>query len=220
METQVYNQKGKPSEKITLPESVFGLSWNGDLVHQVIVGMQSNKRAGTADTKGRAEVNGGGRKPYQQKGTGRARHGSTRSPIWKGGGVAHGPTVDKSYKKKINSKMRAKALLTLLSAKYKDGKILFVDSISLDNTKTKDAHEVLKALSVIPTFGHLTYKKKNNVSLVTPEKNDDVRLSFRNLENISLEMLSQLNPLDVANARYIIMTHPKETIEILSKKIG
>ncbi len=220
MEAKIYNQKGKEAGTIALPEAVFGLKWNADLVHQVITGMQSNKRAGTADTKGRAEVNGGGRKPYQQKGTGRARHGSTRSPIWKGGGVAHGPTSDKNYKKKINSKMKAKALLTLLSAKYKDGKILFVDSISLENTKTKDAHGVLKNLSAVPTFGHLTYKKKNNVSLFTPEKNDTTRLSFRNLENISLEMVSQMNPLDIANARYIIIENPTAAIEILSKKLG
>jgi large subunit ribosomal protein L4 len=220
MEAKVYNQKGKEVESISLPEELFGLPWNADLVHQVITGMQSNKRAGTADTKGRAEVNGGGRKPYQQKGTGRARHGSTRSPIWKGGGVAHGPLAEKNYKKKINTKMKAKALLTILSAKYKDGKILFVDSISLADTKTKDAHEVVKALSSVPTFGHLTYKKKNNVTLFSPEKNDTTRLSFRNLENIALEMVSQMNPVDIANSRYIIIENPKGAIEILSKKIS
>lgn len=220
MEAKVYNQKGKEVESIKLPEELFGLPWNADLVHQVITGMQSNKRAGTADTKGRAEVNGGGRKPYQQKGTGRARHGSTRSPIWKGGGVTHGPLAEKSYKKKINTKMKAKALLTILSAKYKDGKILFVDSIVLGDTKTKDAHEVVKALSAVPSFGHLTYKKKNNVTLFSAEKNDAVRLSFRNLENIALEMVSQMNPIDIANSRYIIIENPKGAIEILSKKIS
>lgn len=220
MQTIVYNQKGKEAETIVLPESLFGLPWNADLVHQVITGMQSNKRAGTADTKGRSEVRGGGRKPYQQKGTGRARHGSTRSPIWKGGGVTHGPLAEKNYKKKINTKMKAKALLTLLSAKYKDGKILFVDSINLADTKTKDANEVVKALSAVPTFGHLTYKKKNNVSLYTVQRNDTTRLSFRNLPNITLETVSQMNPLDLANARYIIITDPKETIEILAKKLA
>lgn len=220
METKVYNQKGKEKGSIKLPENVFGLKWNGDLVHQVITGMQSNKRAATADTKDRSEVNGGGRKPYQQKGTGRARHGSNRSPIFVGGGVAHGPRTDKSYKKKINSKMKAKALLTILSAKYKDGKIIFVDDISLNDPKTKDAHHVLKELSVVSGFGHLTYKKKNNVTLVTPDKNDKIRLSFRNLENISLETISQINAVDIANARYIIMTNPEESIKILSKKIG
>ncbi len=220
MEAKVYNQSGKEAGSIKLPDGMFNLPWNADLVHQVVTGMLSNKRAGTADTKDRSEVNGGGRKPYQQKGTGRARHGSNRSPIFVGGGVAHGPRTDKNYKKKINSKMKAKALLTLLSAKHKDGKILFVESLDLNNAKTKDAAGVMKSLSSVSGFGHLTFKKKNNVTLVTPEKNDTVRLSFRNLEHVRLETLNQLNPVDVANARYIVMVAPTQTVEVLSKKLG
>lgn len=220
MDATLYTQSGKESGKLSLPESVFGLPWNADLVHQVIVGMQSNKRAGTAHTKNRGEVEGSRRKPWQQKGTGRARHGDIRSPIWKGGGVTHGPRNEKNYKKKINRKMRAKALLTLLSAKYKDGKVLFVDSIVLNDIKTKDAAGVISHLSKIPSFGHLTHKKKGNVTMFTFTKNETLGKSFRNLPQINIDLATQMNPLDIANSRYIVIVEPKETIEFLSSKLA
>src|SRR5690349_19754974 len=108
METTVYNQKGQEAGKIKLSEAVFGAPWNADLVHQVVVSMQSSARHSIAHTKTRGEVSGGGKKPWQQKGTGRARHGSTRSPIWVGGGIAHGPRSDKNYDRKVNKKAKTK----------------------------------------------------------------------------------------------------------------
>src|SRR6267154_837580 len=109
MENTIYTKKGEKGGSIKLPEKVFGAAWNGDLVHQVVHAITANTRAGTADIKGRDEVRGGGKKPWKQKGTGRARHGSSRSPIWKGGGVTHGPLAEKNYKRKISKKMRAQA---------------------------------------------------------------------------------------------------------------
>ena len=104
LETEVYNQKGKAVGKLSLPDEIFGLKWNADLVHQVVVAMQANARIPVAHTKTRGEVSGTGKKPWRQKGTGRARHGSKRSPIWVGGGVAHGPRNEKDYKQKINKR--------------------------------------------------------------------------------------------------------------------
>ena len=134
MEAKIYNQKGKDAGTIELPEKVFGAKWRADLVHQVVESMRSNKRAGTADTKDRGEVRGGGRKPWKQKGTGRARHGSSRSPIWVGGGVTHGPLAEKNYKRKISKSMRAQALFSVLSKKLKDGEIIFIDSLAVSYT--------------------------------------------------------------------------------------
>ena len=137
IETQIYNQKGKSVGKLELPGSIFGVAWNGDLVHQVVTAMQANSRTPIAHTKDRSDVRGGGRKPWKQKGTGRARHGSSRSPIWIGGGVTHGPRNEKSYDQKINKKMKAKALYTVLSEKLRKGQILFIEELALKNIKTK-----------------------------------------------------------------------------------
>jgi large subunit ribosomal protein L4 len=148
LDLSLYNQKGASAGTFAMPKKVFGLAWNADLVHQVVVAMQANKRAGTAHSKDRSEVSGGGKKPWKQKGTGRARHGSTRSPLWVGGGTTFGPRNDKDYSQKINKKMRVKALFTILSRKFTDNAVLLVDAIAFDAIKTKAASATLALKSL------------------------------------------------------------------------
>src|SRR6202161_3452071 len=128
MKTDIYNIEGKKAGSVELPESVFGVAWNDSLMHQVVTSMQDNARTNVAHTKNRGDVRGGGKKPWAQKGTGRARHGSIRSPIWCGGGVTHGPRNEKDFSRAIPKKMRAKALYIALSRKLRDGQIIFIES--------------------------------------------------------------------------------------------
>jgi large subunit ribosomal protein L4 len=216
MKQMVYSQDGKTKGDITLPENIFGVKWNGDLVHQVSVSMMANKRAGTAHTKDRGEVRGGGKKPWKQKGTGRARHGSSRSPIWVGGGIAHGPRSDKDYSKKINAKMKVRALFAVLSAKLSSGEILFVDS--LKTTKTKDAHSAFVSLSNIDGFSRLKGKRKTALC-VFPDTDKALQLSIRNLPQIAFEQLKDLNLVDVLNHKYLVMINPTVSVELLAKKL-
>lgn len=220
MEVAVYTQEGKESKKLALPEAIFGAPWNADLVSQVLYIQASNRRAGTAHTKDRSEVSGGGKKPWNQKGTGRARHGSSRSPIWRHGGVTHGPRNDKNYKKTLTDSMKRGALFALLSAKVREGKVLFVDTVTVADAKTKTAEGVMKNLTKAPGFSTVTYKKVGNVMMTAPKIGDNEKKSFRNLPYVTYANLSHLNPLDVANTRYLIITNPEETIEALSKKLG
>lgn len=201
--------------KITLPERIFAVPWNADLVHQVITSMQANARRPSAHTKTRGEVRGGGRKPWQQKGTGRARHGSIRSPIWVGGGVAHGPRSDKSYVKKINAQARQKALLIALSRKFKDGEIVFVDKLEMSEPKAKLAKGVLEALS--KEFAGMG-KKTNAALIALPSAHKPTMKSFSNFGNVEVTEVRNLNPVSVMSAKYLVIADPKAAIETLSKK--
>jgi large subunit ribosomal protein L4 len=219
LEAEVYNQKGKSVGKLALPESIFGLNWNGDLVHQVVTAMQANARTPVAHTKFRGEISGGGKKPWRQKGTGRARHGSSRSPIWKGGGVTHGPRNEKDYGQKINKKMKIKALFTVLSEKYKRGQILFVEELALKAIKTKDAVAIVNDLSKVSGFERIVGGKKANLYITTPAKSDAVKKSFANIKTVEVDEIKNINPVDLLNFRYIIMSQPKESIAFLGGKI-
>lgn len=207
MEAKVYNQKGKEAGKVVLPERVFGAKWRPDLVHQVVDSMRSNQRAGTADTKGRGEVRGGGKKPWKQKGTGRARHGSSRSPIWVGGGVTHGPLAEKNYKRKISKSMRAQALFSVLSRKLKDGEIVFVDTLAIPEIKTKSAVQVINNLKV-----------KGRTLVALSGREPKTEKSFRNISNLELVFLKNLNPLDVLNHRYLLIEKPEESVKFLESR--
>ena len=218
MEAKIYNQKGTSTETIKLPAKVFTAKWRADLVHQVVEGMRSNKRAGTADTKDRGEVRGGGKKPWKQKGTGRARHGSIRSPIWVGGGVTHGPLSEKNYKRKISKKMRAEALFSVLSKKMKDGEIIFIDTLLLSETKTKKAIEVMQNLSKATGLKPFANSKKKRVLIALYERNSNIEKSFRNLPQLEIVFLKNLNPLDVLEYQYLLIENPKESLKFLGSR--
>lgn len=220
MEAIVYNKNGKEAGKIALNEKVFGVNWNADLVHQVATAMMSNRRAGTAHTKDRSEVSGTGKKPWRQKGTGRARHGSKRSPIWVGGGVAHGPRSDKDYSKKLTKNMKAKALVTLLSRKLRDGQVLFVDSFAQDTIKTQEAAKALKALAGVSGFERLAGSPKKLAHIAFGEANDVVRKSFNNISYVDMDEVRNLNVLDILNHEYLIIENPESSLKVLEAKIA
>jgi large subunit ribosomal protein L4 len=213
-EATLYSTAGKSVGTVKLPSEIFGITFNSDLVHQVVTSMMSNARAGTADTKGRGEVRGGGRKPWKQKGTGRSRHGSTRSPIWKGGGVTLGPLAEKNYKKKINKKMRAKALYMVLASKLKEGNILFVDSLDFKTAKTKDASKAFMSLSKVSGFERLAGKKQTAV-VAFPEQNKNANLAIRNLPQVQIVHTKDINPVDLLSSKYLVMTEPEKSFKML-----
>lgn len=220
METKIYSAiSGKEAGSIILPETIFGLPSNPDLMHQVVMAMQANARTSTAHTKDRSEVRGGGKKPWRQKGLGKARAGSSRSPIWVKGGVTFGPRNEKDYSQKINKKMKVKALFTALSEKLRNNQILFVDNVSLSAIKTKDAQEMLNTLSKVAGFETLNTKKKNNIYLALPAKDEVAQKSFGNIYHVHLDELRNINPVDVLSYRYLVIVAPQESVELLAKKI-
>ncbi len=213
MEAKLYNQKGEEVGKYKAPAEVFDLPWNADLVHQVVTSMLSTRRSGTAHTKDRGDVSGGGKKPWQQKGTGRARHGSIRSPLWRGGGTTFGPRAEKNYTRKVNRGMKRKALLTVLSKKFKDGEVLFLKDLSLSTPKTKDAKQILVSLSGIEGVQTLKGKRSNALVVALPGKNSSVEKSFRNLGNVSVSESRNLNAVDLLTYRFVAIVNPDESLK-------
>lgn len=219
LEAEVYSQAGKSVESVNLPESIFALPWKADLVHQVVVSLMSNKRVNLAHTKTRGEVRGGGKKPWQQKGLGRARHGSTRSPIWVKGGVAHGPRKEKNYDRKVNKKMKAKALFTIISKKFRDNEVFFLDNLQASAPKAKEGLSILKNLSKIKGAEQILAKKNNSAYLAVNKKDVNLDRSFRNFGNIKLDEIRNINPLDVLNYKYLIIDNPALAFKFLEAKL-
>ncbi|MEJ0001997.1 MAG: 50S ribosomal protein L4 [bacterium] len=218
MDAKIYNQKGAEAGTIALPAKVFAAKWRADLVHQVVEGMRSNKRAGTADTKDRGEVRGGGKKPWKQKGTGRARHGSSRSPIWVGGGVTHGPLSAKNYKRTISKKMRAQALFSVLSKKFKDGEILFVDSLAPTEIKTKAAAGVVANIAKASGWKVNAASKKARILTAFSGRNDKTEKSFRNISSLQTVFVNNLNPLDILSYQFLVIENPAESVKFFESR--
>jgi large subunit ribosomal protein L4 len=214
-EATIYNKEGKKAGAIALPERLFAAKWNADLVHQAVVAFAANARIPHAHVKGRNEVRGGGRKPWAQKGTGRARHGSSRSPIWRGGGITHGPTKDKVFGKKLNRKMRFVALCSVLSKKMKDGEVLFIDALPFAAPKAKDARATLTSLGSIKGFEALATRRKNAALIATPGKSENTLKSFRNFGNIEVEEARNLNPADLLKYRYLVIENPADAFKVI-----
>lgn len=220
MNAKVYTKDGKESGSVTLPETVFGEQWNADLVHQVVVSMQSNARLGLAHTKDRSEVSGGGKKPWRQKGTGRARHGSRRSPIWTGGGVAFGPRNEKDFGRKLNRKVRQKALASTLSKKQADNEVIFVKDLSFDAPKAAEAKGIMAALAKGSGHTDLATKRKNAALVVLASRNEATEKSFRNFGNIEVAQAKDINPVDLLTYKYVVVADPDTTLETFKARVG
>jgi len=205
MKIDVYSQQGEKMGTTLLPKEIFDLQVNSDLIYQVAVSLMANQRRTIAHTKDRSEVRGGGRKPWRQKGTGRARHGSRRSPLWKGGGVTFGPTKNRIFKKKINKKMKRKALLMVLSAKVKNNLLILLDKIKLEKAKTK---------GIIEIFRKLPCKEKSSI-VALPAMDKNIILAARNVPKVKVVQARDLNALDLLSFEYLIM--PKEAIKIMKE---
>jgi large subunit ribosomal protein L4 len=218
MEAKVYNRDGKEVSKVSLPEKIFGLKWNADLVHQVVTAMQGNARGPVAHTKDRSAVRGGGKKPWKQKGTGRARHGSRRSPIWVGGGITHGPDKERDYTRKINKKMKTAALFTVLSRKYRDGELIFLDDLSFSKPKTKDASDMLAKIGKAVGHNQVAYKTGKRVLLSTPAIEVNTDRSFRNLKSVLVKPAIEINPVDAMSYRFLVIVDPEKSLATLVGK--
>ncbi len=214
----LFDAKGKVNGEVVLPESVFGLPWNSDMVHQTITSMQMNTRDHFAHTKTRGEVRGGGKKPWQQKGTGRARHGSTRSPIWVGGGVAHGPRNDKNFARKTNKQMKLRALFTILSQKARDNEVLCVSGFDFKEGKTKFAKDLVTAIAKNDAFAKISIKRKNTALVIVPEKDVAVSRAFSNFSNMEVCEARNLNPVTAIQYKYVVIGNPDMTLAALDSK--
>ncbi len=205
MKIPAYNQNGEKIEEIELPDEIFNVRFNPDLVHQVVVSQMANRRKVIAHTKDRGEVSGGGRKPWRQKGLGRARHGSIRSPLWRHGGITFGPRKEKVFKKKIPKKMKRKALFMVLSEKARNNCLILLDKLNIKEPKTKLAREVLKKLSI-----------NNQSALVAlPSVDRNLILSLNNLPNVQSIQAKDITALDLLSFKYLIML--KDSIKVIKE---
>lgn len=191
MKTKLYNLKGEAIGEVELSDKIFAREWNSDLVHQALLAQQANRRLPWAHAKNRGEVRGGGKKPWKQKHTGRARHGSIRSPLWKGGGVTHGPVKDRDYSQKINKKMLRAAIYSVLSKKLAEGQLKVVDSLNLEAPKTKLLFSVIK--NFLPAI------------LVATAENKSINRASRNIQKAKSLNGPSLNVEDLLKYKNVLV---------------
>ena len=195
MEIQVLNQAGSKDSKIQFPESIVGETYNFGLVHQFISSYIANSHQGTKGQKNRSAVRGGGRKPWKQKGTGRARAGTIRSPIWRSGGVTFAHVFRPSKKKKVNRKMYRAAFRSILSRLINEERLVVIDSLEINEPpKTSEIKNLLSKLGF------------SNAVFVFKEKNQNFEIASKNLFNISSQTINSLNPVDLINAEKVVFT--------------
>ena len=199
----VYDINGKKVKELELNENVFGIEPNEAVVHSVLVNFLANQRQGTQSTKTRSEVSGGGKKPWRQKGTGRARQGSIRAPQWIKGGIALGPKP-RSYKYTVNKKERQLAVKSVLSAKVLEKELVVVDNLPLKDIKTK---EMVKALSNL--------KVEGKALIMLPEKNENVQKSARNIEGVKTTLVETINVYDLLKYNKLVLT--EDTVKKLEE---
>lgn len=201
----LFDSKGRKTQTMELDGDIFNGKFSEALLHQSIVMYQANKRMGTASTKTRGDVRGGGKKPWRQKGTGRARVGSTRNPVWRKGGIAFGPHPrDFSYS--LPKTMRRNAFLASINAKLKAGNIYAVEDITIDAPKTKKVYEILNAM-----------KLKNKTLFLVAEKDNNLMLAARNIENLDLKLVNEATAYDVLSNNNVVIT--KKAMGILNKRV-
>ena len=207
MEIQVLNQSGSQDSKMELPDSIFGQTFNEDLVHQLITTYISNSHQGTKGQKNRSAVRGGGRKPWKQKGTGRARAGTIRSPIWKGGGVTFAHTYQNVKPKKINRKMYRSAMRSIWSKLAEEEKIIAINDISIDSPPKSSQVKLL-----------LTNLGLESVLAVLPNENETLSQASKNLNEFNVQTIGSINPSLLFKAKKVLIT--SETLESLNKVLS
>ncbi len=204
----VYTIKGEKSGTVDVSDAVFSVPENMTLLHQVVVAYAANRRQSTAHTKDRGERKGSGRKPWKQKGTGNARTGSIRNPIWRGGGVVFGPRSEKNFKKKTTVKMRRKAMAVALSEKVRADQLLVVDSFSFDEMKTKHMAQALNALKIAD----------KSCVVVLSEDESAVSLTARNIPRVKSRSLSTVNAYDMVNHAIVLIS--KDALKKLEARLA
>lgn len=206
MKVPLYNMEGQTIGQVELRDDIFGITPHVPVMHQALVRQLANARLGTHKTKTRGEVSGGGRKPWRQKGTGRARHGSIRAPQWRGGGTVFGPRP-RSYRQKMPKKMRHLAYKSALSVKAKEGQIIVLDKLEMPEPKTKAMAALLDALAV-----------DSSALILLPERNENVEKSARNLPGVKTLRAQYLNVRDLLGYDYLVM--PLGALEVIESILG